>query len=69
MPYLTLVTTAAIGGLPAEVTYWGGVPGSIAGLVQVNATVPNGVTPGSSVHVLVTIGSWTSQPGVTIAVN
>ncbi len=69
LPYLTLVTTAAIGGLPAEVTYWGGVPGSIAGLVQVNATVPNGVTPGSSVHVLVTIGSWTSQPGVTIAVN
>jgi uncharacterized protein (TIGR03437 family) len=69
LPYLTLTTTATIGGLPAEVTYWGGVPGSIAGLVQVNATVPSGVTPGSSVPVLVTIGSWTSQPGVTIAVN
>lgn len=69
LPYLTLATTATIGGLPAEVTYWGGAPGAIAGLVQVNATVPSGVTPGSSVPLLVTVGNWTSQQGVTIAVN
>lgn len=69
LPYLALATTATIGGLPAEVRYWGGAPGAIAGLVQVNATVPSGVTPGSSVPLLVTIGNWTSQKGVTIAVN
>src|SRR5208283_1936196 len=69
LPYLTLNTTVTIGGLPATVDYWGGAPGNIAGLVQVNATVPNGVAPGSSVPVLVTIGNWTSQKGVTIAVN
>jgi uncharacterized protein (TIGR03437 family) len=69
LPYLTLNTTVTVGGLPATVDYWGGAPGAIAGLVQVNATVPNGVAPGSAVPVLVTIGSWTSQKGVTIAVN
>jgi len=69
LPYLALATTATIGGLPAQVTYWGGAPGAIAGLIQVNAIVPSGVTPGSTVPLLVTIGNWTSQKGVTIAVN
>ncbi|MGP8244659.1 MAG: BACON domain-containing protein [Bryobacteraceae bacterium] len=69
LPYLLQNTTVTIGGLPAIVDYWGGAPGYVAGLVQVNATVPAGVTPGASVPVLVTVGSWTSQTGVTIAVN
>jgi uncharacterized protein (TIGR03437 family) len=69
LPYLANATTATIGGLPAQVVYAGGAPGSIAGLVQVNATVPSGVTPGASVPVSVTVGSWTSQPGVIVAVN
>jgi uncharacterized protein (TIGR03437 family) len=69
LPYLTQNTTVTVGGLPAQVVYSGGAPGNIAGLVQVNATIPAGVTPGSSLPILVTIGSWTSQPGVTIAVN
>jgi uncharacterized protein (TIGR03437 family) len=69
LPWLSSSTTVTIGGVPAQVVYSGGAPGAIAGLVQVNAIVPTGVTPGSSVPVLVTIGSATSQPGVIIAVN
>ncbi|MGA2113841.1 MAG: BACON domain-containing carbohydrate-binding protein [Bryobacteraceae bacterium] len=69
LPWLSATPTVTIGGVPAQVVYSGGAPGAIAGLAQIDATVPSGVPPGSSVPVLVTIGSATSQPGVIIAVN
>jgi uncharacterized protein (TIGR03437 family) len=61
--------TATIGGLPCFVQYAGAAPGYVAGVLQINAQVPAGVTPGPSVPVQVKIGETTSQAGVTVAVR
>jgi uncharacterized protein (TIGR03437 family) len=57
-----------IGGVQAQVVYAGPAPGEIQGLFQINAIVPNGITPGSAVQILLTVGQAQSQIGVTIAV-
>jgi adhesin/invasin len=59
--------TATIGGKPAPVTFAGLTPG-YAGLYQVNLTVPQGITPGPSVPVVLTMGALTSPP-VTVAIK
>ncbi len=69
LPMLTQNVTVTIGGLPAKVDYSGGAPQSVAGLTQINAEVPSGVTPGSSVPVVVQIGTALSQAGITMAVR
>jgi uncharacterized protein (TIGR03437 family) len=38
-------------------------------LVQVNALIPESVTPGAAVPVTISIGGVTSQTGVTVAVK
>ena len=58
-----------IGGVADTVSYSGAAPSLIAGLTQINAQVPAGVTPGTKVPVVVTIGTWQSQSGVTMAVQ
>jgi uncharacterized protein (TIGR03437 family) len=71
-PLLLLATkpvSVTIGGIAASVSYSGAAPSQIAGLTQINAQVPAGVTPGTKVPVIVTIGTWQSQPGVTMAVE
>jgi uncharacterized protein (TIGR03437 family) len=54
-----------IGGQQAQVTYSGLAP-TFAGLYQVNAIVPAGITPGNSVPLSITIGGVQSNT-VTIA--
>jgi uncharacterized protein (TIGR03437 family) len=66
---LTLPVTVNIGGVNAQVLYAGNAPGEVEGVVQINALVPQSVTPGAALPVLVTIGGVASQPGVTIAVQ
>jgi uncharacterized protein (TIGR03437 family) len=56
-----------IGGVAAQVDFSGLAPG-FAGLYQVNAVVPQSVTPGSAVSLQITIGAQTSGT-VTIAVQ
>ena len=56
-----------IDGKPAEVIYAGGAPGLVAGLMQINARIPVGARAGN-VPVIVTVGTASSQPGVTIVV-
>jgi len=71
-PLLLLATkpvSVTIGGIPATVSYSGAAPSQIAGLTQINAQVPADATPGTKVPVVVTIGTWQSQPGVTMAVQ
>jgi uncharacterized protein (TIGR03437 family) len=64
----TLATaTVTIGNVPAKVLFSGLAPGFV-GLNQVNVTVPQSVTPGSSVPVVLTIGGVTSNT-VTMAVQ
>ncbi len=61
--------TVTIGGIDARVLYAGGAPGLVAGLLQINAEVPAGVTPGDAVPLVVRVGDAASQAGVTIAVK
>ncbi len=68
LPSPTLPLTVMIGGLPADVIYKGLAPG-FAGLLQINARVPAGVTSGSAVPVVVTVGTAGSQAGVTLAIR
>ncbi|MBM3737585.1 MAG: hypothetical protein FJW39_17530 [Acidobacteria bacterium] len=58
-----------IGGQDAEVLYAGGVVGLVAGIIQINARVPGGVTPGKSVPIELVVHGVSSQPGVTIPVK
>ena len=58
--------TATMGGQSAQVLFAGLAPG-FAGLYQVNAIVPSGITPGNNVTLLLTSAGQTSSP-VTVAV-
>jgi uncharacterized protein (TIGR03437 family) len=61
--------TATVGGIDAEVQYAGGVPGSVAGLMQVNVKIPESVVPGNSVPVVLRVGGVATRPDVTVAVR
>jgi uncharacterized protein (TIGR03437 family) len=69
LPRLTQPVSVTIGGFDATVTYSGGAPGAVAGLTQINAKVPDGVTPGIAVPVVVRIGNYASSAGVTLSVR
>jgi uncharacterized protein (TIGR03437 family) len=61
--------TVTIGGISAQVPYAGGAPGAVAGLTQVNAVVPANAPTGANVSVVIRIGTWQSQAGVTMVVQ
>jgi uncharacterized protein (TIGR03437 family) len=63
-----LSVTASIAGVPAEVTYAGSAPGLVAGVVQVNVRVPDGLTPNLAAPVSLTIGPAVT-PVVTVAIR
>jgi len=67
-PAPELPVSVTIGGLPADVLYAGAAPTLVAGVMQVNARVPAGVTSGDNA-VTVTVGTASSQPGITLAVK
>jgi len=69
LPSVAASCSATIGGQPATINYCGEAPNLTAGLVQVNALVPESVTPGNAVPVTITVGGVTSQAGVTLAVK
>jgi uncharacterized protein (TIGR03437 family) len=68
LPIPVLPVSVAIGGKNATIDYVGGSPGTVAGIIQVNATVPSGL-PAGNASVIVQVGSAASQGGVTIAVS
>ena len=59
--------TVTIGGQSAQVIFGGLAPG-FAGLYQVNAIVPSGITPASNVPLVLTVAGQSSAP-VTIALQ
>jgi uncharacterized protein (TIGR03437 family) len=59
--------TVTIGDVPATVRYAGGAPGEVAGVLQINASIPPGVF-GSSVPIVVQVDNARSQAGATIEV-
>jgi uncharacterized protein (TIGR03437 family) len=64
-----LPVTVLIGGLPATVSYAGNAPGAPEGFMQINATVPSGIPAGTSVPIVVSVGTASSQTGVTIGIH
>jgi uncharacterized protein (TIGR03437 family) len=73
LPQVSPAPTVTIGGQAADVTnaafFAGPIPGSMLGLLQINAVVPSGATTGIAVPVTVTIGGNTSPAGVTLAIH
>ena len=61
--------TATINGVAATVVYAGAAPGLVAGVEQINVLVPDGLAANPSAPVVLTIGSQTTQTGVTVAVQ
>jgi uncharacterized protein (TIGR03437 family) len=67
----TQVVTASIGGVPLSgnaIVYAGSAPGDVSGVFQVDLLVPAGLAPGPQ-PVIVTVGSSSSQSGVTVQVK
>jgi uncharacterized protein (TIGR03437 family) len=58
-----------IGGRVADVTYIGAAPGLVAGMLQVNARVPDDTPRGTAVPVQIIIGTATSQQNVFLSVK
>jgi uncharacterized protein (TIGR03437 family) len=58
-----------IGGLLCQLNYAGAAPGFISGLLQINAKIPAGVSPGPLSPVQITIGNSSSQAAITLAVK
>ena len=67
-PQLNLPAVVRIGGVDATVQFAGGVPGMVAGRLQLSAVIPDGVPIGDAVSVQVLSGDVSSQDGITIAV-
>src|ERR1039457_3195778 len=53
--HLTQVVSVTIGGMNAAVQYAGAVPGTVAGLTQINVVVPAGLSPALALPVIVKI--------------
>jgi uncharacterized protein (TIGR03437 family) len=67
-PKPVLPVSVQIGGQDAQVLYAGAAPTLVAGVLQVNAVVPTGIQPGSSVPVVVKVGDVASSSNVTLNV-
>jgi len=72
-PTMNPAPTVSIGGQNADTTnpafYAGPIPGSMMGLLQINAVVPAGATTGTAVPVVVTIGGNSTQANVTLGIH
>jgi uncharacterized protein (TIGR03437 family) len=65
LPKPVLPVSVQIGGLDAPVDYYGAAPGAVAGEMQINVRIPQGLGPGPA-SVVVKVGDKLSQPGVTV---
>jgi len=66
MPLLPV--TVQIAGQNAQVPYAGAAPGEPSGVLQVNAMIPATVPTGTSVPVVIMVGTAISQGNVTVAI-
>ena len=64
-----LPVTATVNGISANVLYYGSAPGLISGVMQVNLEIPATAPTGGAVPVQITVGTASTQTGVTIAVS
>ena len=68
LPKPLLGVTVLIGGQPAEILYAGAAPAMPAGVLQVNARVPESTSRGGNVPLVLTIGD-NSSPAVPLAIR
>ena len=68
-PKPLLPVGVSIGGQNAEVVYAGAAPFQVAGLLQVNARIPDGVAPSANAPVILTVGSYSSRAGISVAIK
>ena len=61
--------SVTIGGKPAQLQYEGEAPGAIAGLLQVNAFVPDGLASGPQTVVLTVGNNSNSSQTITVTVQ
>jgi uncharacterized protein (TIGR03437 family) len=68
-PLVALPVAVTIGGQPAKVVYQGAAPGFVAGVTQINVTIPSNITPGPAVPITIAVGGGQSASGITLAVK
>jgi uncharacterized protein (TIGR03437 family) len=69
LPVPKLPVSVMIGGVEAPVSYAGGAPGLVEGVLQVNAQVPAGAPSGAAVPIILQVGARISQQGITVSVK
>src|SRR5947209_1425442 len=67
-PAPLLPVSALIGGVPALVQFAGEAPGLVSGVLQVNVQIPANA-PTGNVPIWVSIGTDSTQQGVTVSVQ
>jgi uncharacterized protein (TIGR03437 family) len=70
-PLSSLISTVSvtIGGINAPVIYAGSAPGLVTGIFQINCKVPEGVSSGLSIPIVVQVGKTSSQAGMILAIK
>jgi uncharacterized protein (TIGR03437 family) len=63
-----LPVSLTIGGVSAQVLYAGSAPGTVAGVMEVEAIIPAGAASGAAA-ILLTVGAASSQANVTVSVK
>ena len=69
LPSPLLPVTLTIGGQPADVLYAGGAYGEVAGVIQINARIPQGIKTDAAVFLVLQIGDIQAPQPVSIAVH
>jgi uncharacterized protein (TIGR03437 family) len=63
LPQPAQKVSVTVGGIPATVQYAGAAPNQVAGLIQVNVRIPDGVEPGGYVPVVLQVGNSSTVAG------
>jgi uncharacterized protein (TIGR03437 family) len=63
------LVSVLVDGQDTQILYAGAAPGLVAGVLQVNLRLPSQVRTGSAIGILLKVGRFTSQPGVTLAIR
>jgi uncharacterized protein (TIGR03437 family) len=69
LPAPIAAVSVTMGGVSCLLNFEGAAPGLVSGVLQINAQVPAGVSPGSAVPIQVRMGSAISSTAVTLAVQ
>ncbi|MGH9661699.1 MAG: hypothetical protein ACRD96_24340, partial [Bryobacteraceae bacterium] len=68
LPAPVLPVKVFIAEVNADIQYVGAAPGQVAGLLQVNVRVPQGIASGQQ-PIILKVGEASSQPGVFMVVG